>query len=371
MNATTRKRLRAIGGVACCFAAALVAAAARGRAAEDDAAAGGRPDPSVLVHTVPARTGSLAELTDAYGSTAYGVDSVMTLSLQQDGRVIRIAVTPGEVVPAGKMLIEFGGSAQAASSYRQAQTSLALAQAQRAHARQLLAQHLATRDQLAQADKAVTDAQSALQALQREGSDRPQQALRAPFDGVVQTIPVMRGQRVQPATPLVTIAQRDGMMVTVGVEPGQLARVHPGQEVSLQRLLGGAAVAGRVLRLDGQLNARTRLVDVDIALAPGVAASAGLLAGEAMRAEIVVGRPHGWLLPRAAIIMHGAGLALYQVAGSRAVRVPVLLEAERGDQDLVRGALDASRPVVTDGAYQLTDGAAVRLPRAPAAQAEE
>ena len=357
----TRFRRMAASGLLSAAMASLAGGHARAR---DDAAPGKPPDASVLVHVVPARTGSMADLVTAYGSATYSLDSIVTLSLQQDGRVIGIDVTPGETVSAGQTLIEFGASAETASSFLQAQTALSLAQVQRKHAAQLLAQHLATRDQLAQADKAVLDAKSSLDALRREGAGNARQSLAAPFDGLVQTVPVARGQRVQPGTPLVTVARGGGMMVTVGIEPAQLARVHPGQEVSLAPLAGGAALPGKILRLDGQLDPRTRMVDVDISLP----AAGGMLAGEAARAEITVGSFQGWLVPRAAITQEGHDLAIYQLAGDHAVRVPILLKAERGDQDLVTGGLDAQRPVVTEGAYQLTDGAAVRLPPPPSGQ---
>lgn len=334
-------------------------------AATDAAAqAGDTPDPTVLVHTAPARTGVMDDIVTAYGSTAYGFDSIMSLSLQQDGRVMRVAVTPGETVSSGQLLIEFGASAQAASSFRQAQTALSLALAQRQHASQLLAQHLATRDQLAQAEKAVTDAQSTLDALRREGAGSAMQKLTAPFDGVVQTIPATPGERLQPGAPLLTLALRSGMIATVGVEPALLGRVHPGQSVTLAALqppgAPSSAVTGRVVRLDGQLNPRTRLVDVDISVPDGA-----LLAGVAVRADIAVGQLEGWLVPGAAVTEAGKTLAVFQVANGHAVRIPVQLQITRDEQDLLKGNLDPARPLVTDGAYQLTDGAAVRFEAPP------
>ena len=100
-----------------------------------------------------------------------------------------IAVTPGETVHQGARLLDFGEFAAAASAYQQAVSALALARTQRAHTAQLLAQQLATRDQLAQANKAVSDAQAALDALKREGAGQPEQTLTAPFDGIVSDDP--------------------------------------------------------------------------------------------------------------------------------------------------------------------------------------
>ena len=319
---------------------------------------------SVLVSTEPVQRGSLPDIVVAYGNVVNGADSIMTLSLQQDGRVTRIAVTAGEAVAAGQILVEFSSSAQAASRFAEAQTALSLAQQQRRHAGQLLTQHLATRDQLAQAEKTLLDAQSDLDALHREGGGKAVQRLVAPFDGVVQGLSVSRGDRVAAGAPLATLARDGGMIVTAGIEPGLRSRVHAGQAVVIADLRGGDPVPGRLLRLAARLNPRTRLLDVDIAL-PDLSSMA-LLAGEAVRAEITVGQPEGWLVPRQAVAVDVASRGhqvpvVYQTLNGRAVRVPVALDVEQGERELVSGGLDPSRPLVIEGVHQLSDGAAIRL----------
>lgn len=112
----------------------------------------GAEDPSVLVQTAPPQQGALPDLVAAYGTAVPALSGGLTLSLPQDGRVLSLAVTPGEQVKAGETLIEFGASATTSSAYQQATTALTLARTQRAHTTQLLGQQLATRDQLAQAD---------------------------------------------------------------------------------------------------------------------------------------------------------------------------------------------------------------------------
>ena len=193
---------------------------------------------SVLVKTEMPQRGSLPDVLVAYGTAAPALDGGMTLSLPQEGRVLGIAVTPGEEVHKGDRLITFGASAAASSTYQQAVSALALARTQRTHAAQLLGQQLATRDQLAQADKALSDAQSALDALRREGAGQATQDLTAPFDGIVAAVPVAVGDRLQPSTPLLTLTRLDGLVVTVGIEPAVRTRVAPGQPVQLQPLAG-------------------------------------------------------------------------------------------------------------------------------------
>jgi membrane fusion protein (multidrug efflux system) len=291
----------------------------------------------------------------AYGIAAPALDGGMTLSLPQEGRVLGIAVTPGEQVHHGDKLITFGASAAASNTYQQAVSALALARTQRTHTAQLRAQQLATRDQLAQADKALSDAQSALDALRREGAGQAQEDLVAPFDGIVATVPVAVGERLQPNTPLLTLTRLDGLVVTVGVEPAERAKVAPGQPVLLRPLIDGAALDGHVLRIDGVLNGKTRLVDADITTPVGA-----VLSGEAFRAAIIVGQFTGWLVPHPAVLTDEQGAYVFQVNGGKAARVAVQVTGQSGDTDVVAGALDPARKVVTEGNYQLDDGTAVR-----------
>ena len=311
--------------------------------------------PSVAVQTKPAEQGALPDTIEAYGTAAPALDGGMTISLQQDGRVAAIAVTPGEAVHRGQRLLDFGESASATSTYQQAVSALALTRTEQTHTAQLMAQHLATRDQLAQATKAVSDAQAALDALRREGGGQPVRTVAAPFDGIVGTIAVAQGDRVQPGAPLMTLTRLDGLVVTVGVEPALRAKVKPGQPVILQPLAGGDALTGQVLRIDGVLNPKTRQVDADISVPPGA-----VLSGEAFRATITIGQLTGWIVPHEAVLTDGKGAYLFQIAGGKAVRVDIALAGTRGDTDAVRGKLDPTRPVVVQGNYQLNDGMAVR-----------
>lgn len=310
---------------------------------------------SVQVDTLAPKMGSVPDLVTTYGTAAPALDGGMTLSLQQDGRVDAIAVTPGETVRAGERLMTFAASAAASSTFQQAVSALALAKTQRAHTAQLLSQQLATRDQLAQADKAVSDAQATLEALKREGAGNAVQTLAAPFDGIVATIPVAQGDRVQPGTALLNLTRLDGLVVTAGVEPSDRARVHAGQPVHLSRLSGGAAIEGRVLRIDGVLNPKTREVDADVSVPAGA-----VIAGEAFRADILVGEFEGWVVPHAAVLTDENGAYVFQVAEDKAVRIDVTLVGSDGTNDVVKGPINVSRTLVIAGNYQLDDGMNVR-----------
>lgn len=312
--------------------------------------------PSVLITTTRAVRGSEPVWLTAYGSATPLSTALTTLSVNQPGQVVDMLVTPGAGVRKGQALLRFAVTPSAHSNYLQAQSQLRVAREQLATTKSLLSRQLATRDQLAQAQKNMTDAQTALAALAREGAAQAVQTLVAPFDGVVTGIPVSPGDRTQPGATLATIAKTSGIVVTVGVSPVEAMRLHTGARAQLQPLEEGAAmIDGQVERVGQSADPQTRLVGVDTGtILPGVAVSARLATGEAS----------GWLVPHDAVVTADSEPHVFQVVADTAHAVPVTVVVPDPDRDLVTGAIDPSKPLIVSGAYQVEDGNAVRTQEA-------
>ena len=315
--------------------------------------------PSVLVTTQAPRQGSLPHTLIAYGSVQAAPGSSLALSLLRAGQVTSVLAAVGQAVRRGQPLLTVSADPAALAAYRQAVAGLALAQGERRRIGQMLAQHLATRDQLGLADKAVADAQATLDALSRAGGGSAEQTLSAPFDGVVSALSVAPGVRVAPQAPLLTLARSSRLVAAVGVEPGQRGLVAPGEPAQVEPLDGGSAIAGRVLAVGAMLDPLTRLVPV-LVDPPDSEAGGGMLPGGAVRVAMQVGAYAGWLAPRDAVLTDGKGAYVFQVNGGKAVRVDVQVVGAVGDTMVVSGPIDPERPLVTGGNYQLQDGAPVR-----------
>lgn len=315
-------------------------------------------DGSVAVQVAAPQRGSAPTVVTAYGQAGPASQSIRSLNLAQPGQIEAVLVTAGQSVKRGQPLVRVTTAPASVASYRQAESALALAQAQRAHTQKLLSAQLATTDQMAGADKALIDAQAQLAALARDGAGRAATTLSAPFDGVVASLPVALGDRPAAGAALVTLAPASALQVSVGVEPGWRRQLRIGQSAQLEPLGGGEIINGRVVRIDSVLNPRTRQVDVDVATAPGAA-----LSGEAFRAKITVGGRDGWLAPHGAVLVEANHAFVFQVSGTKAVRVDVTLVQVGRDTDVVEGPIDPKRPLVTVGAYQLGNGSAVRVAR--------
>jgi RND family efflux transporter MFP subunit len=324
----------------------------------------GTPQPSVLVTTTAPHEGSLPRTLTAYGTVQAAPGSSETLSLLRAGQVTRVLVALGQTVRQGQPLLVVSADPAALAAFRQAVTALTLAQGERGRVAQMLAQHLATRDQLALADKAVTDAQGNLDVLMRAGGGSAGQTVAAPFDGVVSGLPVATGARIASQAPLVTLDRSSSLVAAVGIEPAQRSLVAGGQPVRIEPLDGGGFREGSVLGVGGMLDPATRLVPVLVSpqadTQTGAQSGAGLLPGGAVRVVVQVGEYRGWLVPRNAVSTDAKGPYLFQLAGGKAARVDVQVAGAVGDTTVVTGALDPRRPLVTTGNTQLQDGAAVR-----------
>ncbi|EZP52696.1 efflux RND transporter periplasmic adaptor subunit [Sphingomonas sp. RIT328] len=315
----------------------------------------GTPTPSVLVSIVAPRQGALPAIVTAYGSVATSEIGTRTFNEAPPGQVTRLFVAPGSAVKAGQALATFVTAPTSRSAYEQAVSALAAAQKARASTAQLLAQQLATTDQLVQADKAVSDARTSLAALRAEGAGTPVHTVVAPFAGVVTAVAVAQGDRTAAGATILTVARSGGIVVTVGIDPSQRGAVAVGQAASLKRMSGGGTIEGRVVRVDDALNAVTKMVDVDLSFPAGA-----FLSGEPMQVDIRTGAVDGWVVPHAAVVTASGNPRIFQVQNGKAKAVPVTIRLSSDAGDVVDGTLSPRLPLIVAGAYQVTDGDAVR-----------
>ena len=325
--------------------------------AQAPAAPPAAPKPTVLVATAPPHQGSLPRTLTAYGVIQGAPGSSETLSLLRAGQVTRITVAVGQRVKQGDLLLALTADPAALATYRQAVTTVTLARSERARLAQMLAQQLATRDQLALADKAVADAQSNLDLLAKGGGGSAEQAVTAPFDGIVSAVPVAAGARVAAQAPLVTLDRTGRLVASLGVEPGQRGVFAPGQPAQLEPLDGGGAAPGTVRSVGAMLDPVTRLVPLLVDAAPP---APSLLPGGPVRAVVQVGVFTGWLVPRGAVGTDGAGAFVFQATDGKAVRVDVQVTGTVADTTVVAGPIDRARPLIVTGNAQLQNGASIR-----------
>jgi membrane fusion protein, multidrug efflux system len=309
------------------------------------------PEQSVLVTVVKPEQGSMPDTRVVYGVAEALTSGTMDLTIAHAGRVGAIHIYPGEWVHKDDPLLDFGADPAAVAEWNKATSELELAKEERARTQQLVAQQLATRTVLAQAEKALTDAQAAVDIMKREGGNQIQETLRAPFEGYVTNVAVSLGARVAEKAPLVTIARADSLVVTIGIEPRERTIIQRGQSATLEPLDGGPTIEGKVSVVTSMIDPKSRQIEAVIKTPPG-----SIVAGENFRVTITVGKFDGWLVPRSAVLSDDQGTYIFQVSGEKAVRIGVKIVGQSGDTTVVDGPIEPERKLVTIGSYQLADG---------------
>lgn len=327
---------------------AVVLGSLSGCGADADAGAATVTPSATIRQATPAR-GTFDDLVVAYGQGTAASGGTRVLALPLDVTLTGIDVVAGQRVRAGQPLAVFAPSHAAAAARIAARSAVNVARAQRDRIARLLGDRLATNDQNDQAEKTLRDAEATLAAQDTVGA-----VLRAPADGTVLGIETQRGALVAAGAPLMTFVDSDRVGVVAGIEPVDMARVHPGDPVTLHSLAGDTTLPARVTAVAGVVDPVSRLVDV------AISAMSPLVQGATYRADIVVGKLDGWRVPADAVVGDDGERAVWQVVQGKAHRVAVTLLAQRGDDALVAGAIDASLPLVTLGVTQLDEGVQVR-----------
>lgn len=318
---------------------------------------------SVLVTLTRLKQGSLPHVVTGYGTVEPSAAGHKTVMAPMSAVVAEVEVRLGEEVAAGAPLIRLAPSPATAASYSQAKSALSVAERLVASTRKLLLTHLATVQQLADAEKSESDARSALQALEAVGADG-RHVIRAPFRAVVTAVSTTPGSIVAEGTALFDLAAPRSLVLNVGVVPAQAAAIHANDTASVQVIGGSQSVPAKVLLCGAVAEADTGLVPVEIALPPS-----GFLPGEMARAAITTGEMRGYVVPHEAILVNDSGAAyVVQAVDGVAHKVQVRVLDAHGDQDVISGALDARAPLVLSGNYQLDDGMKVRLTATSPAQ---
>ena len=311
--------------------------------------------PSVAAELTALHKGRLPRIVTAYGMVGTGPAAQQTIQAPVAAIVDAIYVKPGEQVAADAPLLRLGPSPTTAASYTQAVTALQAANEEVQRTRTLLGQHLATRQQLAAAEKAAADAQAALAALKTEGAGSPQ-VLRAPFPAIVTAVSTSLGAIVAQGAALLDLARPSELVLHAGVVPSEAVAIKTGDAASVVPLGERQPADGQVLLRGSVVDPKTGLVAVDVSLP-----ASGFFSGEMAQVNIVVGKAEGYVVPHQAILVNDQGAPyVVQAVGGLAHQVPVQIVLSDGAKDVIAGPLDPAAPLVLDGNYQLTDGMRIR-----------
>jgi RND family efflux transporter MFP subunit len=312
--------------------------------------------PSVLVKVVKLEKGSLPKTVSGYGTVDADPSARTSLTAPLAAVVGQVFVRPGAEVAKGGSLVQLVPNPQTSASYAQALSALQNAKDLVSHTQQLYDQFLATKQDLANAQKAENDAQAALTAMKAQGAGGAR-IVEAPFDAIVTKLSIGVGAFVDVGTPLLDLAPPNSLVLRVGIVPDDAAVVNTGDPSSVTPVGGRKSIMGKVMHRGSMVEAANGLVPVDISLPTGA-----LLPGQTASATITVGKIDGYVVPHEAILVDESGQPyVVQAVNMTAKIITVRVLGMDGSKNVIEGPLDASFPLVLAGNYQLQDGMKIRL----------
>ena len=179
--------------------------------------------------------------------------------------------------------------------------------------------------------------------------------VRAPIDGVLQSVAAAPGQTVAASAPLFEVVQTDGLWVRVPLFVGERNAVDLGKPATVVGLGGAAGPAITATPVAGPPSAdpATATSDVFYALqAPGSA----VRPGERVSVQLpLAGTEQALVVPTSAIVYDISGGAwVYEATGPHDfVRRRVEIRSQVGAKTLIARGIDAGKNVVTAGAAEL------------------
>ncbi|MEE7503811.1 efflux RND transporter periplasmic adaptor subunit [Methylobacterium mesophilicum] len=311
------------------------------------------------------------------GTVAFDERRVTHLKPRTQGRVLSLAVQPGDRVQAGETLatLDAAGLLDARNGYLAAQASLGEAQASEAVAALQLkrgleqlkfggvAQAEVERRQvdLAKAQAAVKSAQANAEMYRAqyqrlaptEGAAPGTSAVVTPIQGVVTSVGVTLGEVVDTTRDAFTVADPTRILVLANLYGPDLGRVKAGDTASVESPVPGhAPFEGRVRSVNAALDPATNTAPARIELDnPGDLLRANMFVSVTIAADL--GRD-GVTVPAAAIQQTEQGpIAFVRAAEDRFERRALKLGIQRSDWVEVQSGVAAGESVATQGSFGL------------------
>ena len=289
------------------------------------------------VTTVEVMQGSVTPTALAYGQVTSSPGKTQVLLVQRDGVFKSVNVREGEIVRAGQPLMTIATTVANAAAYTQAKAALEFAKTDYELVQRRFNNKLATNDDVAGKRKALSDAQLALDQQEKLGAGASEETIRAPFDGVISGLMAVAGDKVQANTGFGTISSQTDVVIQLGLEPEDAAKVKPGAKVQLNvPLQGDTEMAGKITAITGVVDKDSHLVKA-FADIPA-AGNARLALGTSLIAHVDLPPREGLVVPRSALLEDETGPYIFTISDEEeAKKQNIKVLVETNDQALIDG----------------------------------
>ncbi len=292
-------------------------------------------------------------LIEAIG-TARALRSV-TLFPDADGEVVDVAVTAGEAVAEGQVVMRLDDE-NAVLAVAVAETRVAEAESALDRANQLRRANILARANVRDAEIVVERSKLELRQAEEALADR---SLKAPFAGIVGIAKVEIGDRVTTESEIVTLDDRSTLWVEFELAERYLSRLSLGMALTARTpTFPDRRVDGRIEKIDSRVDpiSRTVLVraafqnDEDV-LRPGMSFFVSLRLPGPKLASV----------PELALQWEAGESYLWRIVGGLAERVPVAARRRFDNRVLIEGDVRPGELVVVEGVQRLRAGRPVTI----------
>ncbi|MEJ0012303.1 MAG: efflux RND transporter periplasmic adaptor subunit [Bauldia sp.] len=279
------------------------------------------------------------------------------------GVLVELNVTRGKVVKAGDVVATISDEGRQAA-VQQAQALLDQRQSEYDANKKLIETGDAPRNTIQALESGVKGAQAALASAQAE-ADRS--LVRAPIDGVVDTVPVQVGQAMQIGADVAEIVDPDPMLAVGAVSESRRASLLVGQSAEV-RFIDGTKVSGTVDFVGLSADKATRTYPVEAKFPNG---TGGVADGVTCEMTVLLAPIDATPVPRSALIFSDDGRLGVRIAGddNKAMFKPIEVVEDGRDNVWVTGLASESRVIVV-GQDFVKDGDTIEAVAASAAQTE-
>ena len=192
--------------------------------------------------------------------------------------------------------------------------------------------------------------------------------LRAPIAGVVTKRSGNVGEMADSLTPIVEISNSKGLVLQASLPAESGKDIRAGMKVRVTPQGITSPLMGRVDSV-GQVDPMTNLLTVKVLVSNG---DNKIKAGEFATVQIVTGtHPNAVTVPRSVVLRREGKLVLFIVgADNIAHQKEIELGAEKGEQVEIVSGVKAGEKLVSEGQYELADGAKVSTEKPEGDKAE-
>ncbi len=287
------------------------------------------------------------------------------LAVPAEGPVLRFRLREGDEVSAGQVVARIGRSRAAEASLAAAEEALRREEENLERTERLVERGALPGEQLDRARTACEQARA--QAIRaREGLEDFD--VKVPWDGVVSRTYVAEGDYVAPRSTLADVYDPGSLVIRCSIPEYRAGAVAPGMAATVTLdAYPGRTFTGRIQRLYGELDRRTRTLTAEISLEDPVRLLPGMFARLSLALGTTLETP---AVPGYAIVVtpDGARVAFVIANGAARRRVVETGVEERGRVQILSGLAEGDSVVVA-GNENLRDGTLVRVQKSRGASA--